>query len=359
MKEKCRWLVILLAVVTSVLSSCLAPAAVSAEKEELSSGASMADNPSIIEQAEFPVMVTDAAGREVCIERKPERLVSGYYITTSMLIALGQEEKLVGIEAKADTRPLYGMAAPKLLDLPNVGTAKVFDLEGCAALRPDLVILPLKLKESINALEELGIPVLTVNPEDLPRLKETIALLGTATGTAQRADSLLKCCDEMQTFLVETIPQSERPSVYLAGNSSYLSTAGSEMYQNTMLELGGGQNVAAELEDPYWAEVSYEQLLAWNPQIILIASGAGYNKEDLISDPNLTSLKAVQDGRVYTMPSSLEAWDSPVPGALLGSLWTASVLHSSFYDSEAFQSDVADFYRTFYDLEIDQAILAR
>ena len=126
-----------------------------------------------------------------------------------------------------------------------------------------------------------------------------------------------------------------------------------------MLELGGGQNVAAELEDPYWAEVSYEQLLAWNPQIILIASGAGYNKEDLISDPNLTSLKAVQDGRVYTMPSSLEAWDSPVPGALLGSLWTASVLHSSFYDSEAFQSDVADFYRTFYDLEIDQAILAR
>ena len=51
MKEKCRWLVILLAVVTSVLSSCLAPAAVSAEKEELSSGASMADNPSIIEQA--------------------------------------------------------------------------------------------------------------------------------------------------------------------------------------------------------------------------------------------------------------------------------------------------------------------
>ena len=243
-------------------------------------------------------MVTDAAGREVCIERKPERLISGYYITTSMLIALGQEEKLVGIEAKADTRPLYGMAAPKLLDLPNVGTAKVFDLEGCAALRPDLVILPLKLKESINALEELGIPVLTVNPEDLPRLKETIALLGTATGTAQRADSLLKCCDEMQTFLVETIPQSERPSVYLAGNSSYLSTAGSEMYQNTMLELGGGQNVAAELEDPYWAEVSYEQLLAWNPQIILIASGAGYNKEDLISDPNLTSLKAVQDGRV-------------------------------------------------------------
>ena len=42
---------------------------------------------------------------EVTIEEEPEKLVSGYYITTSMLIALGQQDKLVGIEAKADSRP--------------------------------------------------------------------------------------------------------------------------------------------------------------------------------------------------------------------------------------------------------------
>ena len=93
----------------------------------------------------FPVTVTDAAGREVTLDAEPETLVSGYYITTSMLIALGLEDRLVGIEAKADSRPIYALAAPELLQLPSVGTAKEFDLEGCAALDPDLVILPLKL----------------------------------------------------------------------------------------------------------------------------------------------------------------------------------------------------------------------
>ena len=62
---------------------------------------------------EFPVTVTDAAGREVTIEQAPQRLVSGYYITTSMLIALGLEDRLVGIEAKADSRPIYALAAPE------------------------------------------------------------------------------------------------------------------------------------------------------------------------------------------------------------------------------------------------------
>src|SRR5699024_1391402 len=136
-------------------------------------------------ESQYPVTLTDAAGREVTIEEEPEKLVSGYYITTSMLIALGQQDKLVGIEAKADSRPIYSLAAPELLELPNVGTAKQFDLEGCAAMEPDLVILPMKLKDSVPALEELDITVLTVNPEDLSLLEETITMLGKATGAQE------------------------------------------------------------------------------------------------------------------------------------------------------------------------------
>lgn len=80
-------------------------------------------------QTAYPVTVTDQAGREVVIEEEPQKLVSGYYISTSLLIALGLEDRLVGIEAKADTRPVYQLSAPELLELPSVGTAKEFDLE--------------------------------------------------------------------------------------------------------------------------------------------------------------------------------------------------------------------------------------
>ena len=61
----------------------------------------------------FPVTVTDQAGRTVTIEAEPQSIVSGYYISTSLLIALDQEDKLVGIEAKADKRPIYRLSVKR------------------------------------------------------------------------------------------------------------------------------------------------------------------------------------------------------------------------------------------------------
>ena len=78
----------------------------------------------------YPITLTDQAGRQVTIAEEPQKLVSGYYISTSLLIALNLEEKIVGIEAKADKRAIYRLSAPELIDLPNVGSAKEFDLEG-------------------------------------------------------------------------------------------------------------------------------------------------------------------------------------------------------------------------------------
>lgn len=355
MKKRLTALLLAL-VMTWALAGCSAPAQSGGSQ---SGGDSVSSSAASQEQTSFPVTVTDAAGREVTIQEEPQSLVSGYYITTSMLIALGQQDKLVGIEAKADTRPIYSLAAPQLLELPNVGTAKAFDLEGCAALQPDLIVLPLKLKDSVAALEELELTALLVDPEDLDKLNETIALLGDATGAQEQAQALLGYNRQTQDFLTQALEGAQRPSVYLAGNSSYLSTAGAKMYQNTLLELGGGENVAAGLEDNYWADVSYEQLLAWNPEVIIMAADAAYSKDELLQDPQLAQLDAVQNGRVYAMPSGLESWDSPVPSALVGSRWIAAVLHGDLYSFEAFQSDAGQFYQDFYHMELDPQLLTK
>ena len=74
----------------------------------------------------YPVTITDHLGREVTIEKQPESFVSGYYISTSLMIALGLDDKLVGVEAKADKRNIYKLSAPELTSLPSVGTAKEF-----------------------------------------------------------------------------------------------------------------------------------------------------------------------------------------------------------------------------------------
>lgn len=324
------------------------PEAVSEPAADTPEAADPTAQPDGASEASYPVTVTDQAGRQVTIESQPETLVSGYYITTSLLIALGLQDELVGIEAKADTRPIYALSAPELLELPSVGTAKEFDLEGCAALAPDLVILPLKLESAADSLAELGIPALLVNPEDQTLLNEAVTLIGAATNTQARAQALLDFSAEQEQRLADTLAGAETPSVYLAGNSDFLSTAGDAMYQSDMIRMAGGVNAAAEITDTYWAEVSYEQVLAWDPDYIVLASDAGYTVDDVLADPNLAGCAAVENGNVFQIPGDAEAWDSPVPGGILGAVWLSSVLHPDLCPEADSLAVIDEFYQTFY-----------
>jgi len=310
------------------------------------------------EEVNDEITVVDHLNRTVTIKNTPEKIVSGYYISTSALIALDQEDKLVGIEANANKRPIYALAAPKLLNLPNVGTAKEFDLEGCVALEPDLVILPIKLKDQIKTLEELGITVIGVNPENEELLNEMIVMIAKLTGAGEY-DKLLSYYENKEEEIkkVYSNETGEKPTVYLAGNSSMLSTATKKMYQNNLIESAGGINVANDIEDTYWATISYEQFVNYNPDYIIIVPEAGYSIDDVLGDANLAGISAIANKNVYQMPSNFEAWDSPVPSSILGKMWLTSVLYSNIYPFNNFKDDAYDFYKSFYDIEIDKEVL--
>ena len=303
--------------------------------------------------AQFPVTITDHLGRTVEITSMPETIVSGYYISTSLLIALGIEDKLVGIEAKADKRPIYKLSAPELIDLPNVGTAKEFNLEATAALKPDLVILPIKLKDAIQTLTDMGITVIGINPESQEELTQVVEMVGKATGTLARASELLDASRQLSEKAASFAKDEPAQTVYLAGNSSFLSTAGSNMYQSSLITNAGAQNAASSITDDYWAEVSYEQLLQWQPDLIVITPEAVYSADDVKNDAAVSGLTAVMEGHIYQMPKQFEAWDSPVPSGVLGELYMASILYPGKYSADEFAADVRDFYQEFYGFEAD------
>lgn len=294
------------------------------------------------------VTITDHAGRQVVIEKEPQRLVSCYYITTSLLMALDLDENLVGIENDPQLRPIYELSNPDLLELPWVGTAKTLDLEACIALEPDLVILPLRLKDSAAILEELGISVLLVNPESQELLTEMIQMVGKACNREEKAEELLGFLSTQENYLHSALGNVNAPRVYLSGNSNFLSTAGDAMYQADMIRRAGGYNVAAEISDTYWAEIDYEQLLAWDPDYIILASSAKYSVEDVLRDPNLADCTAVVNGNVYRIPSNVESWDSPVPSSVLGALWLAEILHPEQLTDIDCTEIMDAYYETFY-----------
>jgi len=129
------------------------------------------------------------------------------------------------------------------------------------------------------------------------------------------------------------------------------------MYQSDLISLSGGTNAFADTEGSYWTEISYETILALDPDYIVIPAGADYTAADILGDSALSSLRAVQENRVFTMPNTFEEWDSPIPSGVLGVLWLRSVLHPADYTTDSFRKDTADFYETFYGFTPDAAAL--
>ena len=330
-------------------SSAASSAAASSQAVASSAAASEAEG----------ITLTDQAGRTVTLEQPAESIVSCYYISTYATIALGLKDKIVGLENKADTRALYALAAPELPELTQVGTLKELNVEAVAALEPDLVIMPQKLIDNAQTLEDLGITVMIVNPETQEGLETMLTLIGEACGASDQAQALIDYNHTQLERAAEMTADLEKPSVCLLGNSSYLSVAPAAMYQNDLIEQAGGVNAAASIEEDYWADVSYETLLALAPEVLVIPSAASYTAEDVMNDPQLADLPAVQNGVVYTMPQGLDEWDSPTPSGILGVLWLTSVLHPEAYPFEEFTADAQAFYQTFYGFTPDSILITK
>ena len=351
MKRINKWLAMLLAVVM-VLSFA------ACGKEP-----TPAPQPEPTTDVTYPVTVKDMAGREVTLEKQPERIVSGYYISSSACIALGLTDKMVGIEDKSAKRPIYKLAAPALIDLPNVGSAKAFDLEACIATEPDLVILPMKQKDTAQTLQEMGIATLLVLPESHEQLIEMFTLIGTATNTVKQAEKLISYYNtklSAVTELTRDIPDDQKPVVYLGSTGDILRTAPREMYQASLITTAGGKNAGDVLEGSSWTDIDNETFLTMNPDIIVIptdnfaVSSPDYTAEDVMNNPTFSDVTAVKNGAVYQMPVGYEAWDSPVPSGILGTLWMLKTLHPELYPAEQFAADVNEFYTVFYGFSVNE-----
>ncbi len=305
---------------------------------------------------EKTITVIDQAGRTVELEESASRIVSAYYVSTYTMLSLGNSGNVVGLENKADTRNIYTLVDPTLLEKPGIGTSKAIDVEAIVALEPDVVIIPLKLQDYITSFDELGIKVIVVNPESQEQLEEMILLLGEVTGTSAKANELVAYYKQ-KVDMLNGIDKTNTPSVYMASNSSYLEVATTSMYQNTIIELAGGSNAMENVEGDYWTAVSYETIIVNNPEVIIVPPGASYSVEDIMQDKQLMDVDAIKNKQVYQMPKGLEEWDSPVPSGILGSLWLTSILQSDSYTHDDFVKDVQAFYQEFYGFDIDVTML--
>lgn len=263
------------------------------------------------------VAATDFRGRRIELAKPAERIVCLLESALSGLYMLGADTHLVGISTniyQESVFPYYAAMDQRIRDrtLPTPGNWDFVNIESMVALQPDLVIIWSGQEESIAALEEKGIPVFGVFIERFADIHREIAALGALTGTQERAAQLLALAEEeLKAVRQKTaLPAGEaRPRVYFMWDQGPLETSGRHSTVQELIDLAGGTNAAGGSELEHLV-ANLENVLVWNPELIVMWCNDRLNAEDIGELSGWRSLSAVQNGRVHELPDpfSCDFW---------------------------------------------------
>jgi len=312
-------------------------------------GCSSVENEPAVQDSQVTV-VTDGIGREVELNGPVQKIATSYGIGTHMVFALGAQDRLVGMDSPSQNNKFFNALLPETGTMTSAGSPRDVNIEQLLSLEPDLVIVPGRNRELVDNLEQHGITVFGVIAEDLNQLKDSMLNLGKALGCEDKAQLFADYYDETVSMIDEKtsdLTDAEKPVVYFVGPMGVLSTCSSDMYQNHLINLCGGKNAAAELKGG-WVEVSTEEVLAWNPDIIVVVQYGSTTPEDVLADERLAVVKAVQDGNVMWFPSDFNPWDYPSPQAVLGMEWLATVINPDLFADIDMQDEADKFFNEFY-----------
>ena len=177
-----------------------------------------------------------------------------------------------------------------------------------------------------------------------------LTLVGQVTGEEDRAAEIIAYFDGVINKLNErTASITEKPSVMFLGSSNMYSVAPGAMIQSDIMETAGAVNAVTGVDvQGAFADVSAEEIVGWNPDIIWVPNYADYTVEDVLNAPEFQSITAVQNGAVYTFPCNLEPWDYPSTSACLGAAWATWNLHPELYSYDELMTDINGLYQLLY-----------
>ena len=300
--------------------------------------------------------VTDSAGRPVDVPARVERVYAAGPPAAIFLYTLAPD-KMLGW-----TRPLSAEERPfipsRYADLPTLGRltgrGNTASVEAVLASRPDLIFDYGSLSDTYRSLadrlqQQTGVPYLLLDGS-LAAIPEVYARLGDVLGAGERGRELAKLAQRLLAEVdrrVALVPAARRPSVYYARGPKGLETAARGSINVETIERLGARNVADKLGQGGVASVSPEQVLAWNPDVIIALDPAFVASAR--TDPVWKSVRAVREGRVYQVPLAPFPWVDfpPSVNRLIGLRWLGRILYPEQFP-ESLRQETRGFYSLFY-----------
>jgi len=312
---------------------------------------------------------TDSAGRNIEL---PDRIqkVFGAGGPAAVAIYCLRPDALAGWP-----RPPYPEERPYLTphtrDLPEVGLitgrGDTLNLENLLRAAPDLIVDFGSVQQTYVSLahrvqERSRIPYALIDGrfDSTPR---ALRMLGELLDAVPRGEELATYAEMLFAklhMLLAKKPEAQRPSVYLARGPNGLETGLQGSINTEIIERAGGRNVAIANDGRRGiANISPEQLLLWDPDIVITWDRLFFDNLRQKKDPLWQSMRAVREGRVYLAPTAPFGWIDRPPSLnrLIGLAWLAHLLHGPDFPFDMAE-EARRFYRLFYQVEMSDAELA-
>jgi len=252
--------------------------------------------------------VQDDLGREVILEKKPERIVVTSASFLEPLHEVGGE--VVGRPDSRTKMPDYAK------DKASVGKVYQIDVEKVLSCEPDLVIINKGMNEKlVDTLEASGIKTLVVDMKSYADVKREVALFAQLTGEKSKGEALISSMDKKIQSVKEKIPQEKRRVSIIHSTNQGLTVQLSGSIAGSIAEMLGWENVAGNMtpleKDPDSAPYSLETMVEKNPELLFVTSMGKLEEikasmdATMAENPAWQSVEAVRQGKVYYLPQDL------------------------------------------------------
>ncbi|EPE99972.1 iron ABC transporter substrate-binding protein [Rhizobium grahamii] len=310
--------------------------------------------------------ITDAAGREVEIPDRIERVMAAGPPASVLAYVLAPEKLAGWVRAPGDAEKAYLL--PAVRDLPVFGqlTGKggTANIEAVLYAKPDLILDVGTVNATYSSLADkvqaqTGIPYVLIDGS-FAGSAETLRKVGDILGVNERGETLATYAEGKLADLKQklaAVPADKRPHVYYGRGPEGLETGLSGSINLEILEAAGATNVAAAAGKGGLTQVSLEQILGWNPDTILAASSKF--AAAVKGDPLWANVEAVRQGRVVVTPSLPFGWSDSPPGInrLIGIAWLEKLLYPDVFTADL-SGEVREFYKLFYQVDLTDGQLA-
>jgi len=300
--------------------------------------------------------VTDMMGHTVTVPCRVVRIATISSTASQIVFAVGaQEQRVVARFGPAGKGKAMGPIYPRMSQVPDAGDQNAANIETLLAAHPDIVLT--EDGPALAQMKAVGLPAYAFSAEQPGQLTDAITRMGALTGhvdEAKQSVDLLTARMKTITDAVSPIATAKRLKVYVAGSGIFKTFAG-DFFQTFMVRNAGGVSVSEQLSGGK-VDVSPEQVLVWNPDVIILTSYTKDTVSDVLANPKLQNVEAVRNHRVYVMPKYIVSWDMPVPESFLGTMWLGQKLYPDqvHFDMAA---EIAQFYRQFYGFTVPAADL--